>query len=172
MSPVLSGFQPPNSTQVLLQSSSTRSWLKPHPPINELAIVTALSWQLLTQTKIKASPLEMGAMQGERTVFSTCCAQEDSCGPVRVNQGISKVEPRDGHAVCTLWPPPPIPPFLLKQNLSPEVVAGHKMKVSCWIYPATSRKGLIKNCVEVSSNYYHNEPTCILWITRLRPSQK
>jgi len=34
-----------------------------------LAIVTALCWQLLAQTGIKASPLEMGAMQGERTVF-------------------------------------------------------------------------------------------------------
>jgi len=42
-------------------------------------------------------------------------------------------------------PPPPILPFLLKQNLSPKVIAGSdvtKMKVSCQIYPATSRKGL------------------------------
>ena len=31
--PVLLGFQPPNFTQVLLQPSSTRSWLKPHPPL-------------------------------------------------------------------------------------------------------------------------------------------
>ena len=50
ISPVLSGFQPPNFTQVLLQPSSTCSWLKPHPPINELAIVMALSWQPLVQT--------------------------------------------------------------------------------------------------------------------------
>ena len=41
ISPVMLGFQPPNFTQVLLQPSSTRSWLKPHPPINKLAIVTA-----------------------------------------------------------------------------------------------------------------------------------
>ena len=72
ISPVLLGFQPPNFTQVLLQPSSTRSWLKPHPPINELAIVTALSRQPLAQTGINASPSEMGAVQGKRTVFSTC----------------------------------------------------------------------------------------------------
>ena len=72
VSPVLSGFQPPNFTQVLLQPSSTRLWLKPHPPINKLAIVTALSRQPLAQTGINASPSEMGAVQGKRTVFSTC----------------------------------------------------------------------------------------------------
>jgi len=59
------------SPQVLLQPSSTHSWLKPHPPINVLAIATALSWQLLTQARLKAFLPEMGAMQGERTVFST-----------------------------------------------------------------------------------------------------
>ena len=42
-----------------------------HQPINEFVIVTALSWQLLSQTRRKASPLKMGAVQGERTVFST-----------------------------------------------------------------------------------------------------
>ena len=41
--PVLSDFQAPNFTLVSLQTSSTRLWLKPHPPINELAIVMALS---------------------------------------------------------------------------------------------------------------------------------
>ena len=120
MSPVLSGFQPPNSTQVLLQPSSTRLWLKPHPLINELAIVTALSRQPLAQTGINASPSEMGTMQGKRTVFSTRLCIEDSSGPLRANQGIFKAEPRDSHAVCTLWvhphPPPPIPPFLLSRT--------------------------------------------------------
>ena len=70
-SPVLSSFQPPNSTQVLLQPSSTRWWLKPHLPISELAIVMALSRQPLAQTGINASLPEMGAMQGKRTIFST-----------------------------------------------------------------------------------------------------
>ena len=120
ISPVLSGFQPPNSTQVLLQPCSTRLWLKPHPSINELAIVTALSRQPLAQTGINASPSEMGTMQGKRTVFSTRLCIEDSSGPLRANQGIFKAEPRDSHAVCTLWvhphPPPPIPPFLLSRT--------------------------------------------------------
>jgi len=46
---IFPGFQPPNFTQVLLQPSSTHSWPKPHPPINKLAIVMALSWQRLSK---------------------------------------------------------------------------------------------------------------------------
>ena len=53
-------FQPPNLMQVLLQLSSECSWLKPHPLINELAIVTALSWQPLTQTGRKSFPARNG----------------------------------------------------------------------------------------------------------------
>ena len=49
-SPVLSGFRAPNFTKVSLQPSSTHLWLKPHPPINELAIVTALTRQPFVQT--------------------------------------------------------------------------------------------------------------------------
>ena len=67
----ISSSEPPYFMQVLLQPSSTHSWLKPHPPSNELAIVVALSQQLLVQTGKKASPLEMGAMQAKSTVFST-----------------------------------------------------------------------------------------------------
>jgi len=37
-----------------------------------MAIVMTLSQQLLTQTGIKAFPPEMGTVQGEKTVFSTC----------------------------------------------------------------------------------------------------
>jgi len=42
-----------------------------HPPINELAIVTALGQQPFVQTGKKDSLPEMGAVQGERNVFST-----------------------------------------------------------------------------------------------------
>jgi len=42
-------LQPPNLTQVSLQLSSTN--FKLHPPINELTIITALSWLLLIQTR-------------------------------------------------------------------------------------------------------------------------
>ena len=61
----------------------------------------ALSWQPLTQTGKKASPPEMGAMQGERTVYTTCSCLGGQQLPTQ-SQGISKAEPRDGHAVCTL----------------------------------------------------------------------
>ena len=118
--PVLSGFQPPNFTQVFLQPSSTCLWLKPHPPINVLAIVTALCWQPLAHTGIKASPLEMAAMQGERTVFfvhkRTAVAYSE---PI-------KVFPKRSPEIATLsapfgctHPPPLILPFLLKQRFNP-----------------------------------------------------
>jgi len=53
---------------------------------------------------------------------------------------ISTAEPRCSHAVCPLQvhpPTSPIPPFLLKQNLSPKDIAGSgimKLKVSRQIY--------------------------------------
>ena len=88
------------------------------PIINKLVIVMALSQQLLAQTWKKASPPEMEAMQNERTVFSTHSYIGGQKWPTH-NQGVSKAEPRNSHAVCTLGcthPLPPVPPFLLKQN--------------------------------------------------------
>jgi len=67
----------------------------------------------------------MGVVQDKKIVFSTRSCKEESSGPLRVNQGISKAEPRDGHAAFGYtYPPCPILPFLLKQNLSPKVIAG------------------------------------------------
>ena len=46
---------------------------------------------------------------------------------IKKRQGVFKVEPRDSHAVCTFQvhpPTSPYPAYLLKQNLSPEVIAG------------------------------------------------
>ena len=105
-------------------------------PIRELAIVMALSRQL-------------GAMQNEDCFLSTFVHRTEF-GPPRANQGVSKAEPRDGHAICTLQCthlPPPVLPILLKQNLSPKTHSAktkpisknfcakwrHKMKVSCQI---------------------------------------
>jgi len=42
ISPDLAGFQPTNITQIPLQPSSTRLWLKPYSPINKLKPVTDL----------------------------------------------------------------------------------------------------------------------------------
>jgi len=93
-------------------------------------------------------PLRKWGLCRSRGLFSQpVSAWEDSSGPLRANQGIFKVEPRDGHAVCTLWVHPPTSPypFLLKQYLSPEVIAGSDMKFSYRIYPATQfGKGLSK----------------------------
>jgi len=47
-------------------------------------------------------------------------------GPPSANKVVSTTKPRHGHAVFTLQvhpPTSPIPPFLLKQNLSPKDIA-------------------------------------------------
>jgi len=69
-------------------------------------------------------------------VSNSIYAKKDRNGPPSANQVASKDEPRRGHAVCTFGcthPPPPVPPFLLTQNLSPKDIAGSdimKLKVS------------------------------------------
>jgi len=66
-------------------------------------------------------------------VSNSIYAKKDRNDPPSANQVASKDEPRRGHAVCTTHPPPPIPPFLLMQNLSPKDIAGSdimKLKVS------------------------------------------
>ena len=83
---------------------------QPHPPMNELAIVMALSRQPLVQTREKASLPGMGAQQGERTVFSTCWCIEERNSPPGTNQGVFKAEPRDSHTVATLRVHPPNSP--------------------------------------------------------------
>jgi len=74
-----------------------------------------------------ASSLEMGIVQGKRTVFSTRLCIGGQQWPTQSQPRRFKTDSRDGHAVCTLWvphPPPPVPPFLLKQNLSLKVITG------------------------------------------------
>ena len=54
-------------------------------------------------------------------------------------------KPRHGHAVCTLsmYPPPPtVPPFMLKQNLSPKDTAEVTSQDESFI-PDIAGKGLI-----------------------------
>ena len=69
-------------------------------------------------------------------VSNSIYTKKDGNGPPSANLVISRDEPRRSHAVCTLWVHPPtypIPPFLLKQNLSPKDIARSdivKLKVS------------------------------------------
>jgi len=86
-----------------------------HCSITELAIFTALSWQPLAQTGIKASPLEMGAVQGERTVFSThLCIGGGQQWPTQSQprhlKQNSEMVMLSAPFGCT-HPPPPIPAF-------------------------------------------------------------
>jgi len=88
----------------------------------------ALSQQLLTQTGKKAFPLEMGTMQSERTVFSTrpFVHRRTAVAHPEPTKAFLKRSPETAMLFafgCT-HSPPPIPPFLLKQNLSPKVIAG------------------------------------------------
>ena len=73
-------------------------------------------------------------------VSNSIYAKKDRNGPPSANQVTPRDEPR--HAVCTHLPPS-IPPFLLKQNLSPKDTAGSdtmKLKVSKQIYPLWAPK--------------------------------
>ena len=111
---------------MLLQPSSTRSWLKPHPPINELAIVTALSRQPLAQSGINASPSEMGAVQGKRTVFSTrlCIGgqQWPTQSQPRHFQSRAQRQPLLSAPFGCTDPPPPVPQLRLLQLLLPSCI--------------------------------------------------
>ena len=114
-------------------ASSTCMWLKPHPPTNVLAIVIALSRQPLTHTGIKASPLEMGAVQGERTVFSTRSCIGRQQWPTQSQP--SHFQSGDHRRPCCLHPN-----LAISAEAEP-ISKGHcrkwrhKMKVSCQIYP-------------------------------------
>ena len=65
-----------------------------------------------------------------RRLFSKpVCAQEERSGPPSADQGLSTAKPRSSHAKLPgprveTHPPPPVPPFLLAQNLSPKDLAG------------------------------------------------
>jgi len=113
-----------------------------------LAIVTALPHrQPLAQTGINASPLEMGAMQGKMTVFSTHSSIEGQQWPTQ-----SQLRPFQSGAQrqpCCLHPsgaPTHLPlfhPFCWSRTYLHCRKWHYKMKVSCRIYPATSGKGLM-----------------------------
>jgi len=94
--------------------------------LNKLATVMALSQQLLTQTGIKGhcagrEDCFLNPFMHRRTAMThpepskafLKLSPETAMlsAPLRANQGISKVEPRDSHVVCTLWVLPLSHPF-------------------------------------------------------------
>ena len=133
-------------------------WLIPHQGFSSNALLTAIFYTFVTQTTptsnnhalsqqplaqagINASLLEMGAVQGKRTVFSTCSciyrrtavahSEPRKASPKRSPKRSSETSMLSATFGCT---------HLLKQNLL--ISKGrcrkwhHKMKVSCRIYPA------------------------------------
>jgi len=66
----------------------------------------------------------MGAVQDKRTVFSTCSCIGGQQWPTQSQPRHSKAEPRDGHAVCTLWVHPPTSPCPAFSAAAPKVIAG------------------------------------------------
>jgi len=118
-------FSPQTSRKCpFLQPSSTRSWLKPHPPINELAVVTALSRQLLAQTGINASLVPCRA---EDCFLNPFVHRRTAVAHLQPTKAFSKRSPETAMLSAPngyTYPLPPILPFLLKQNLSREVIAG------------------------------------------------
>ena len=83
------------------------AFITPYPPINELAIVTALSRQPARPYWKNSFPTGNGHRVRREDCFLNLFVhmQEDSSGPPRAYQGVE---------------PPPVLPFLLKQNPSPK----------------------------------------------------
>jgi len=96
--------------------------------------------------------------------------QPSHSGPPRAIQGISKVEPRDGHPICILQVHPPTslcPPFLLKQNLSPKNIAGSDITrsgirsyIHNLLYDQHGDLAFEHSCV--GGQHHHNNPTRFL----------
>ena len=91
-------------------------------------------------------------MEVRSLVSNSIYAKKDRNGTPSANQLLLRMSP-DVAMLFALFgytnPPPPVPPFLLTQNLSPKDIAGSdimKLKVSQRIYPLC---GL--NCLETCS---------------------
>ena len=83
----------------------------------------ALSRRMLAQTEKEVSLSEMDTMQGERTVFSTLSYIRGQQWSTQSRIRNSKAEPRDSHAVCTLWVHPPTSSYPALQRSLQEVTS-------------------------------------------------
>ena len=75
-------------------------------------------WPPLQSKKI-ASCQKWGPYMARRPFSNPIRAKEEGNGPPSADQGLSTAGPR-----VETRPSPPVPPFLLAQNLSPKDVAG------------------------------------------------
>ena len=124
---------------MLLQPSSTRSWLKPNPSANELAVVitqlatTHPDWE-------KDFPAGSGHHAGQEDCFlNSFIHRRTAVAHSEPTKALLKQNPETAILSVT----PPIPPFCLSRTYLQRSLQEHKMKVSCRIYLATSRKGLM-----------------------------
>ena len=140
--PVLSSFQPPIFTQVPIQPSSTCLWLKPHPPINKLAIITALPRQPLIQTGKKAS---LGPTKWENCFLSPFMPRRlGQKNPPSANQGVSKMSPGTDMLFASFSAPTHLPlslPLCSWQNLERTLL---EVTSSSWMFHAIYRLETVK----------------------------
>ena len=86
---------------------STCSWLKPHPPINELSMVTALDWRSLVQTGKKNSEND-GPTKVKGLFSQSFCARKERNWLLSANQALFEADPSIAILFApSEWPHPP-----------------------------------------------------------------
>ena len=151
ISPLQVGFEASNITQVSLQPSCARLWLKPHQLSDKLAIVTARGqWSPLQSEKIASLPV-MEALMARRPFPKPIRAQEERNGPPSADQGLSTAKPRSSHVTwAQCWNPPTSPCHTLSDGTEPKSQGHcrkwcHELKVVWCIYVSISYIWLIYN---------------------------
>ena len=127
---VLSGFQPPNSTHD--HAAILYKLMILTTPTHQGAVNSHSSW------------LTIARLDGEKSITARNGGptRQEDCFLSPFVQRPSQTWP--WYFGCT-HPPRPVSPSLLEQSLSPKDIGGSVtslMKVSCWIYPATSTRVL------------------------------
>ena len=116
----------------------------------------------------------MEALQGE-IILTPFRPRKNRNGPPSANQVVSGDEPRHGHAVYTLRVHPPTSPtlpFLLKQSLSPQDIAGSDKHEAEMLIGAMGPKEFINMhiatfCTVVSLMMdIHNYPASLYVLTK------
>ena len=103
-------------------TQSTPTHYRAHSSHGTLPVTAHPDWE-------KSFPTRNGCCARRQDCFLNpfMYRRTDSSGPPRANQGVSKAEPRDGHAVCTLQMHPSISPYpalSVETEPSPKGIAG------------------------------------------------